>query len=645
MIKKINKWICVSLTGITLLLTSCAATKPVTTERIYEGESPAMIVNKFKSELGSARNDQLNVLVPDTFALAEKHLESAEKGLVRGGEITDITENVTKGRTYLNMAEEKVEMVKKLLPDTIKARDMARSAGATKFESDYSDLEDDFLVLTRAIENDNLNLAQQRQGDVTREFRQLELRAIKEKTLGRVRELFGSAEQAGAKKKVPNTYTLAEQKLNEADSFISEQRYETDVMVKKADEALFEAERLNQVLSLSEQMREQKAEENTLFVEGLLDRITKKLSATDMRNEPIDTQVDNILGLITSLQNDRQFMIEKTKDMNTQHEEMTGKYQVELDDLTRQVAALEGKTKQEQAAKIELENEKRAVEERLAAERRFDELYNEVQNYYGSDEAEVYKQGYQLVIRLKNVKFPIGKSVIMPDNYQLLGKVQQSIRTYGEPDVVIEGHTDSTGSSTVNELLSQERAQAVKEYLLQNRTLPAEKMMALGYGAEKPLASNATVEGRAINRRIDIVIKPVMKEVFAAAVTGTEISPTMSKDRLIGSAVQNMEGKKLGEISDVSLDNEGKIRFVILSHGGLLGIGEKLIPIPLNAISLRKEKLAIVNISEEKLKTAPSISKGERPDVINRAWVEETSRYYGVRPYWDEGGIELRISK
>ncbi len=511
MVNKLMKRIYVSSTGIMLLLASCAVTQPVKMSNVSESESPAVLVNKFKSEVGIARNKQLNVLVPDTFAKVEKHLSSAEKELDRGGEIFDIIANVTEGRTYLKTAQEKVKMTEKLLPDTIKARDMARAAGATNFETDYANLEGDFLYLTRSIENDNLNWAQKNQGDITKGFRQLELRAIKEKTLGQVRELIRSAERAGAKKIVPKTFMRAENTLREADSFISEQRYQTDVILKKADDALFEAERLSQIMRLSDMMRSQTPEENSLFVEKILEQITKKLSAADMRNEAADIQVDNILGSITSLQNDRQFMVEKTKTQQSQLMEMTEKHQIEIDNLARQVASLEGKTKEEQVSKKRLEDEKRAVEERLAAERRFNELYSDVQNYYEPYEAEVYKQGYQLVIRLKSVKFPVGKAVIMPENYQLLSKVQRSIRTFGEPDVVIEGHTDSTGSAAVNEQLSQERALAVKEYLLQNRTLEAEKMMAVGYGPERPLASNATAEGRAINRRIDVIIKPVMK--------------------------------------------------------------------------------------------------------------------------------------
>jgi len=99
----------------------------------------------------------------------------------------------------------------------------------------------------------------------------------------------------------------------------------------------------------------------------------------------------------------------------------------------------------------------------------------------------------------------------MPGTYTLLSKVQRAIRTFGEPQVVVEGHTDSTGSDEVNEHLSQQRAEAVVEYLIANKTLPSDKIMAVGFGSVRPLASNETPEGRAINRRIDVIITPIVK--------------------------------------------------------------------------------------------------------------------------------------
>ena len=72
--------------------------------------------------------------------------------------------------------------------------------------------------------------------------------------------------------------------------------------------------------------------------------------------------------------------------------------------------------------------------------------------------------------------------------------------------MVVEGHTDSTGSAEVNDRISQERADAVLSYLVNNRTIEADRVLAVGKGFSEPLASDRTKEGRAQNRRIDVVI-------------------------------------------------------------------------------------------------------------------------------------------
>jgi OOP family OmpA-OmpF porin len=74
--------------------------------------------------------------------------------------------------------------------------------------------------------------------------------------------------------------------------------------------------------------------------------------------------------------------------------------------------------------------------------------------------------------------------------------------------VLVEGHTDSHGSDELNQKLSQERADAVKQYILANMDLPPSSIDAAGFGESKPIASNETPEGREKNRRIDLVITP-----------------------------------------------------------------------------------------------------------------------------------------
>ena len=72
----------------------------------------------------------------------------------------------------------------------------------------------------------------------------------------------------------------------------------------------------------------------------------------------------------------------------------------------------------------------------------------------------------------------------------------------------IEGNTDSYGNDKKNMALSQKRVAAENQYILANTSLDASRIESVGYGESKPIASNETKEGRAKNRRIDVVIHP-----------------------------------------------------------------------------------------------------------------------------------------
>lgn len=515
----------------TLVLSACGGPQ-VKVEPIAVTENPAERIGQLESDVGAALSNKLNVLAPLSFEKVESHLKAAKDGLNRGDEISVIFENVARSHAFLERAAVHAEMARTALPRVIKAREDARAAGAAGFEKEYADAENMFLELTGAIERDNLNWAQKKQTEVVDVFRSLEIKAIKEKTLGEVRNTIDLAEKEGAKKLARDLYHEARWELDEVDTFISENPYQKEEMLKKANRALFNAQRLLELTRQSGKLQEMKPVEIALWAEEMLARITEDLEAPDMRNQSFETQLANIIGTIGSLQPERQFMRDKVKSQQDEIEvvkrdreeaikTLREQHHVEIVSLNAKIAELEGKSREEQAEMRRLDaekrenekrlaEEKRAAEQRLAAERRFNELYNEVQTFFEAEEAEVYKQGDKLVIRLRNMKFPVGKSVIMPDNYSLLTKVQRAIRTFGEPEVLVEGHTDSTGSTAVNELLSQQRAEAVREYLVANQAVPAEKITSLGYGSIRPLASNATEEGRAVNRRIDIVISPVI---------------------------------------------------------------------------------------------------------------------------------------
>jgi outer membrane protein OmpA-like peptidoglycan-associated protein len=104
--------------------------------------------------------------------------------------------------------------------------------------------------------------------------------------------------------------------------------------------------------------------------------------------------------------------------------------------------------------------------------------------------------------------FPSGTANVESQYYPLLTKVQKAVSEFPSSRVYIEGHTDSKGDDGFNEQLSQKRAEAIRTYLVANLGIDPTNIVALGYGEKKPIASNETNDGRALNRRVDVVMNP-----------------------------------------------------------------------------------------------------------------------------------------
>jgi sporulation protein YlmC with PRC-barrel domain len=106
-------------------------------------------------------------------------------------------------------------------------------------------------------------------------------------------------------------------------------------------------------------------------------------------------------------------------------------------------------------------------------------------------------------------------------------------------------------------------------------------------------------------------------------------------DEIIGVHVKNHQGEILGRISNLVLDEQGKVALVILSHGGFLRINEKETAIPFSALTYEPaDNRLVLDISKEKLAAAPTFKKSE----LDQKRAEYLYRYFGQQPYWSEGG-------
>jgi OmpA-OmpF porin, OOP family len=157
---------------------------------------------------------------------------------------------------------------------------------------------------------------------------------------------------------------------------------------------------------------------------------------------------------------------------------------------------------QQQALTQNLESQTGELREDL----KFNERFAKAQNEFDKDEATVYRQGNRLVIRLNSMAFPTNRSTLRGTDFPLLAKVVKVIEEFENPQVTIEGHTDSTGTKAINKKLSNERAQAVSSYFVANGTLDESSIAAVGHGSDKPLAPNNSAVNRKQNRRVDVII-------------------------------------------------------------------------------------------------------------------------------------------
>lgn len=105
-----------------------------------------------------------------------------------------------------------------------------------------------------------------------------------------------------------------------------------------------------------------------------------------------------------------------------------------------------------------------------------------------------------------DIQFETNQAEVRPQFHQHLKEVADFLKTYTNTSVVIEGHTDNTGDAAYNKDLSQRRADSVRDYLIRNFGIDADRLTAEGYGEERPVASNDTPQGRAQNRRVVAVV-------------------------------------------------------------------------------------------------------------------------------------------
>jgi outer membrane protein OmpA-like peptidoglycan-associated protein len=175
--------------------------------------------------------------------------------------------------------------------------------------------------------------------------------------------------------------------------------------------------------------------------------------------------------------------------------------EAQLEGLDKTQAALSKEKQTSEKTKAELEAEKRA---RVEAEKKAAAAMASLQEI-----AKVKEEARGMVITLSgSVLFATGKYELLPIARQKLDEVAKALKDQGYKSILVEGHTDSVGKASDNDTLSLKRAESVRTHLV-SQGIPSDKIRATGLGSARSIADNSTADGRANNRRVEIVVEPL----------------------------------------------------------------------------------------------------------------------------------------
>lgn len=121
---------------------------------------------------------------------------------------------------------------------------------------------------------------------------------------------------------------------------------------------------------------------------------------------------------------------------------------------------------------------------------------------------QVRREGDNLYLVMPgNITFASGRAEIRSDFYEVLNSVSLVLKEFNKTAIKVSGHTDSTGSDSLNQTLSEQRANSVRSYLI-TQNVVAGRIQAYGYGPRYPVATNSTDAGRQANRRVELELVP-----------------------------------------------------------------------------------------------------------------------------------------
>ncbi|MGD8783480.1 MAG: OmpA family protein [Thioalkalispiraceae bacterium] len=438
---------------IVALLASCSSLRKA---ELAAGNDPEKAIAEVTQIMQVAQQDQIDVLADDQYAKGRIYLEDARRGLKQGDLPETVLDNAAIAKAFFEDARETAKAKQPLASRILEARASALQAGVRKSDSLVrrmmdidKDLRSETKKFSRALSPEDFSAFQKK-------YLALETRAVQFSELSGAKQAIKQARENDADDLAPESLRSASLDYETAMNMIAQSPRSPDLYKKSVEDARASATQLVDVMNV--------------------------IMGAKGTPEPIALQIvkqKRALGELTT---------------------SVGKLEENLKTTKQTLEEKEGKLKQTEGV-LKSQEEQLA---RASTQVRFQQAMDEARKEIPQTDALVYQQGNTLVFRLKRVNFRSGEAIIPEFSKLLISKVDAIIKKLDAEKVVVQGHTDSVGSAEVNQRLSTARALAVANYLYSLKG--GYKIKYIGYGEAHPIASNDTAEGRATNRRVDLVV-------------------------------------------------------------------------------------------------------------------------------------------
>lgn len=481
--------------------------------------------------MDSAKVMETDVFSPKMWEKATKKFVKAQEAVTSNRKQKTVNKKVAEAREFAENAIKASEVAKLTLQEYLDPRQKARVAKAPSLVPKlYVKAEKQFVKATKKVESGDVKGALKEAAKARPLFDTAELEAIRADILGTADRLIKKANADDAKKFALSTLDKAVTAREKANNLITSDRYDRAPAVKLADRAKYEARHASNIaLSVRALKRNDQAWEKLMLVyEIQLDRVGQ---AADLEHLPFDNgplaAADTLINYIRQLQVENDQLMSEIVALNAtlsgqlrQTLERLGQTPSESDplilaeavdkrisDLIVEKSALAEQMAVSQSKLTELSKEHEDVTADLSSRKELEEKFKKAKRVLNPSEGEVlFNSSNDIVLRLGGLSFDIGKADIKDEHILLLEKVKKIIDMFPDAHLVVEGHTDASGELSANVLLSEKRAFAVMQYLRQSLLIPVDRIKSMGYGADRPIASNQSQSGRAKNRRIDVIV-------------------------------------------------------------------------------------------------------------------------------------------